>query len=197
MPIYYDVKAAVVNESSSHIERLAVKIIRLSGRPNDEFLKTFPIPGNSANRRIFSLLNEDFYAPSRADYLGISFVSYGVANYIKFVSSFKFFPLNLGDKVEFHFGDGTVMNLNLTCPPKDAGITSDNVHMIADRELAYMADNNLKYWKLYNVKEDITMIGSFVNIDHNPQYRSAKVGQKILRLMAENILQAKEFIKYV
>jgi hypothetical protein len=197
MPVFYDVKAAIVNESSSHIERLAVKIIRLSGRSNEEFLKTFPIPGNSGNKRVFALLNEDFYAPIKADYLGISFVSYGVANYIKFVSSFKLFPLNNGDLIEFHFDDGSMMEFSFTCPPKNAGITNNNLHIITDKELSFIANNNLKYWKMHNNSDNITIIGGFVNTEVNRQYRSGRVGQKIFRLMVENILRAKEFIKYV
>lgn len=197
MPVYYDVKAAIVNESSSHIERLAVRIIRLSGRINDEFIKTYPVPGHPANKKIFALLNEDFYAPSKADYLGISFVSYGIANYIKFISSFKCFPLDLGDSIEFHFEDGTCMEFVFMANKCSAGITSNNLHIITDIDLSYLSENNLKYWKVYNNAENTSMIGGFVNMDSNRQYKSGKVGQKIFRLMAENILKAKEFIKYI
>lgn len=194
MPVHYDVKAAIVNESQTHIERLVAKIIRLSGKANDEFLKTFPLEGNSKNNRTFAILKEDIYSSTRINYLGIGFVSYGVANYIKFASCFKSFSLEQGDKIEFYFEDDTCYSFEFTSPKQNIGFLNRNTHIITDQQLEYISKNNLKYWKLYSAKADLSIVGGFVHVEQNNQYKSEKVGQKILKLMAENILTAKEYI---
>ena len=194
MPIYYDVKAAIINESSTHIERLAARIIQLSDKVQDEFIKTFPFMSYPRNKATFARYGEDFYSPTKLHHLGISFVSYGYANYIKFASSFKSFPLKVGDRVEFYFEDETHMEFTFAGNGTKTGILDVNVHLIADRDLAFIAANNLKYWKLYNQEHEISLVGGFVQQEMNKQYQSERVGQKIFRLMAENILTAKAYI---
>ena len=196
MPVNYDVKAAIVNESHTHIERLAAKIIRLSGKANDEFLKTFPLAGDMHNKRTFALLKEEFYSTTRINYLGIGFVSYGVANYIKFASCFKSFSLEQGDRIELYFEDEdqTCITIHFNSKKQVLGFLNRNTHIISDEELAFISQHNLKYWKLYSEASGLSIVGGFAHVEQNSQYKSEKVGQKILKLMAENILTAKEYI---
>lgn len=195
MPVYYDVRAAIVNESSTHIERLAARIIQLSGKVNDEFIKTFPFMSYPRNKTAFTMSKDDFYSYNKVNYLGISFVSYEYANYIKFASSFKLFPLNEGDQIDFYFEDDTHMEFPFRSNKSSLGFLNTNMHLITDEDLNFIANNKLKYWKLYNTRHNVSLIGGFVHEEQNKQYKSEKVGQKIFRLMAENIILTKQTIK--
>jgi len=55
-----------------------------------------------------------------------------------------------------------------------------------------MSQSNLDYWMLTGKKKHLNMVGGFCYNEFNKQYKSEKVGQKMFRLMAENIMIIKD-----
>jgi len=192
MSIVYNVKAAIVNESKTEIERLAAKITQVSTHSDEDFIKTFPIVTHPKNLSAYSMLKEDLESYKKANFLGISFISYGYINFIHFTSAFKSFQLEKEDRIVFYFENGEEMEFNFSAPKTTVGFVNKNIHPIKDAELQVLGNNNLDFWKLSSKKRNLNMIGGFCYNEFNKQYKSQKVGQKMLRLMAENILIVKD-----
>jgi hypothetical protein len=192
MSIVYNVKAGIVNESVSEFARLAAKILQVSKHGTESFVKTFPIVTHPKNLSILSQIEKELPPYKKAAYLGISFVSYGFVNFIEFTSCFGMFQLNKGDKITFYFeGEEEPMEFSFQFPRKEDGRCSKNIHPIRDQELQLLKSNNLDYWKITNSETGKFMIGGFTFNELNKQYKSKKIGQKLFRLMSENIMITK------
>ena len=126
------------------------------------------------------------------NFLGISFLSYGYINFIHFTSAFRLFQLDKEDEITMYFDNGEQMRFLFTAPKTTEGFMSKNIHPIKDSDLLLLSSRNLDYWKLENKKKGIALVGGFCYNEYNKQYKSVKVGQKMLRLMAEHILIIKE-----
>jgi len=190
MPVNYYVKAAIINESKTKIERYAAKIVQVSKHTDDEYLKTYPLTNDLSNLSHLSALKEDLDT-HREPFLGISFLSYGFISFIHFTSNLRLFHLEKGDEIEFFFENGQSLLFKLHSPRTPDGLLSKNVHPVKDSDLEIMRSSNLSYWKITNSNK-LSLTGGFVYHDHNKQYRTGKTGQRIFRLMAESILLAKE-----
>jgi len=192
MPISYNVSAAILNESETTIERLVATITKVAKHCEHSFLKTHPLPTHSKNLRILSTICDEFNM--RDPYLGISFKSYGWLNYIHFTSSLKKFTLQQGDELVFVFDDKEELRFTFSEPCTKSGHIFNNQQLIKDAELRMLQSKKLEYWKLVNNTVQTYIVGGFSFNEHNKQYKSNKVGQRILQLMAEKILTIKEFI---
>jgi hypothetical protein len=193
MTAIYNVKAGIVNQSSSEFERLAAKILQVSETSSEDFIKTYPFIPHPKNNAILSLIGRELPPYKKASYIGISFFSYKYFNFIEVTSTFKLFPLNQGDKMVIYLeGEYDPIELVFTYPRSSAGFATKNIHAISDQQLLALSQHTLDYWKVVNAKEDKTMVGGFTFNEVNRQYKSRRVGQRMFQLMAENILKAKK-----
>ena len=193
MSIIYKVKAGIVNQSNSEFERFAAKILQVSDNSDEDFIKTYPFVPHAKNNAVLSLIGRELPPYKKASYIGISFFSYPFFNFIEITSTFKAFPLNMGDKVVFYL-DGLEDPIELTFkyPKTAAGFASKNIHPLSDQHLALFSRHPLDYWKVDNKDIDKSMVGGFTFNEVNKQYKTRKVGQKLFQLMAENILKTKK-----
>lgn len=192
MSIVYNVKAAIVNESKTEIERLAAKITQVAKNSDEDFIRTYPIVTHPKNLAQLSALKDDLEPTRKMNSLGISFISYGYINFIHLTSTFKNFPLDKDDKITFYIEDGETLELTFTAPKTTVGFLNKNIHPIKDADLQLLSSKNMEYWKLFNKKKNLNIVGGFCYNEFNKQYKSDKVGQKMFRLMAENILIIKD-----
>lgn len=192
MSIVYSIKAAIVNESKTNIERLAAKITQVSNKTDEDFIKTFPLITNSRNLASITNLKDDLEVYKNKNFLGISFLSYGYINFIHFTSTFRSFQLDKDDQLTFYFKDAEPMEFVFNTPRTTEGFINKNIYPIDDVSLTILSENNLEYWKLKSQAKNLQLVGGFCFNDYNKQYKSQKVGQKMLRLMAENILIIKD-----
>lgn len=192
MSITYNVKAAIVNESISVIERFAAKITQVTKNCEEDYIKTFPLQTHRKNLTILSTIMQDLPPFKKAAFLGISFISYGYINFIHFTSSFKLFQLEKDDQIIFYFEDGESMEFTFHAPKTTVGFVNKNVHPIKDADLHMLKDKTLDHWKIVNKQNRLHIVGGFTFNEYNKQYKSTKIGQKLFRLMATNILVEKE-----
>ncbi|HTM65936.1 MAG TPA: hypothetical protein VL093_06440 [Flavipsychrobacter sp.] len=192
MSIVYNVKAAIVNESKTEIQRLAAKITQVSKNTDEDFIKTFPVVTHPRNLSHYSILKEELETTKKTNFLGISFISYGYISFIHFTAAFKLFQLDKDDELCFYLDNGEQINFIFTAPKTAVGFVHKNVHPIKDAELQLLSQHNIDYWKITSAKKQLSMIGGFCFNEYNKQYKSQKVGQKMLKLMAENILIIKD-----
>lgn len=193
MPVTYDVKAAIINESKTNIERYAARIVQVTRNTEEDYIKTFLLPTHPKNLAHQKSLKEDLES-NRSPFLGISFLSYGVISFIHFTSTLKLFQLNQSDSVSFYFDKGDPLSFYFHSPKTIDGFTTKNVHPVKDQELETLENCNLEYWIATN-KDGKSMAGGFTFNEHNKQYKASKIGQRILRLMAKNILITKEELR--
>ncbi|MBS1688758.1 MAG: hypothetical protein JSS96_08535 [Bacteroidetes bacterium] len=183
------ITASVVNDSTSNIERKAIKVMLQNAC---DYIKTFPLETHLRNTSILSILKEELLPYKKVPaYLGIGFISYENANYIQFTSTFKSFPLNKGDEFIFYFENGEKLVFNLIFNSKKDGYMFRNMSLIKDTEIELIKLSDLKFWKITNNVKTISMIGGFTYHENNNQYGSERTGKKILKLMAKTILTAK------
>jgi hypothetical protein len=193
MPVTYDVKAAIINESKTNIERYAARIVQVTRNTEEDYIKTFLLPTHPKNLAHQNSLKEDLES-TRSPFLGITFLSYGVISFIHFTSTLKLFQLNQSDSVTFYFDKGDPLSFYFHSPKTIDGFTTKNVHPVKDQELETLENCNLEYWIATN-REGKSMAGGFTFNEHNKQYKASKIGQRILRLMAKNILITKEELR--
>ena len=190
MAIVYNVKAGIVNQGNSEIERPTAKILRISNNTNEDFIKTYPF---STERRNFSMRtvvdNE-----SKSAFIGISFICYRQVSFIQFSSTLKSFPLNQGDQITLFLENEDSLEFIFYFPKSNSGFVSRNIHPLRDVDLELLSRCSLDHWQLVNKEQDYSLIGGFAPNDDNKQYKSPKIGQKILQLMAENIIRAKKML---
>lgn len=185
------VKASIVNESTSHIERLAARITRLSLNSDDQFIRTYPLVQHVRNLSVLSRIREDLDSCKKT-FLGISFVSYGFINYIQFYFSFRIFRLDAGDHITFYFRDGGQLEFHFHSAQASNGFLCKNLVPITDHELNYMSRHDLDCWKLSNPARKLDLYGGFAGDDSNKQYGSERSGQKLFRQMAGTLLKVKQ-----
>jgi len=185
------ITTALVNESTSGIERKVLKVV-LKKNSVDDHLKTFPFETHLRNTAVLPTLKEELLPYKKIPAcLGIGFTSSENANYIQFTSTFKSFPLNKGDEFIFYFENGEKLPFKLVYNEKRDGYMFRNMHLIKDSEIEMFKKADLKFWKITNTKRNISMIGGFTYHENNNQYGSERTGKKLLKLMAKAILQAK------
>jgi hypothetical protein len=190
----YDARASVINEGTQEIQRLVLKITQLAGIRGEEFIKTFPFMHDGRNFRILNNICEELPPYKRNSFLGISFSSYHYINYIKFYSTYKSFPLNKGDEIILTFENKESLRFSFTSPGKSMGYLTTNTCAIGEMELAYIAENRLAYWKLYNHEKQQSVIGGFTRQEFNKQYISEKSGKELFKKMAEEILSSRQLL---
>lgn len=189
MSILYYAKAALVNESLSHIERWAVKITQVA-KSHYGFIKTFPFV-DYRNRSVMQLIRNEMPPYKRAAYLGISFTSYNCMNYIEFYSAFNDFNLKKNDAIELHFEDSDVINCSFNTNGVQQGPIKKNVFPISDEQLEYIANKKLIYWKLFdNIRKNV-LEGGFEHQEDNEQYKSENTGRQLLKTMAKEMIAKK------
>ncbi|MBS1780828.1 MAG: hypothetical protein JST70_15985 [Bacteroidetes bacterium] len=189
------IKAVAVNESTTNIERNAIRIMLLNNGACDH-VKTFPLETHTKNTSILlSVLKEELPPYKKNAYLGIGFVSYENVNLIQFKSTFKSFPLNRGDEFVFYFEDGQKLVFNMNFESKKEGPFFKNESLITDEELDLLKRTDLKYYKLTNCQKHISVIGGFVHQENNIQYSSERTGKKLFKLMAKRILLARRRVE--
>lgn len=188
------IKAGIVNESNTEVERLAARITELS---NDDcvFIKTYPVPLHGLNRGQLSAYADSFTGDKKSNYLGITVISYALVNYLEFYSGFRGFPLAQNDEITLVLDDGREMEFVFTSRPVSVGYLKRNSCFISDQYLQYIAETPLAYWKLENKEENLVMIGSFEANEHNKQYRSKKTGQQLLQAMVKEVMTLKAELK--
>lgn len=190
MPVY-DVKTSLVNEGTGDIERMMIKVTRLKGIPDSEFIKTFPFIKDRRNYQILQSISEEVYPQKKRSYLGIGFNSYEYINYIKFYSTYKTFPLAKGELIVLHFENDEQIEFNLGYQNKSEGSCMTNICPISDTDLDFLATNRIDHWEIINNNKQ-KLIGGFCSQDNNRQYLSAKSGQDLFKKMAEEIITAKK-----
>lgn len=192
MSIVNHVKASIVNESTSHIERLAARITRLSLNSDDPFIRTYPLVQHVRNLSVLSRIREDLHSCKKTSFLGISFVSYGCINYIQFYFSFRNLRLDAGDHITFYFREGAPLEFHFNASQTEGGFVYKNLVPITDNELSFISRHNLDCWKITNPASKLDLYGGFTSDDSNKQYRSERSGQKLFRHMAGTLLKVKQ-----
>lgn len=190
----YDARASVINEGTDEIQRLVLKITQLAGIRGEEFIKTFPFMHDGRNFRILNNICQELPPYKKNSFLGISFNSYHYINYIKFYSTYKSFPLSKGDEIIFTFENKESLKFPFTSSSKSMGYLTTNMCVISESELAYISENRLAYWKLYNHEKQQSVIGGFTRQEHNKQYISEKTGMELFKKMAEEILTSRQLL---
>jgi hypothetical protein len=190
----YDARASVINEGTDEIQRLVLKITQLAGIRGEEFIKTFPFMHDGRNFRILNNICQELPPYKKNSFLGISFNSYHYINYIKFYSTYKSFPLSKGDEIIFTFENKESLKFSFTSSSKSMGYLTTNMCVISESELAYISENRLAYWKLYNHEKQQSVIGGFTRQEHNKQYISEKTGMELFKKMAEEILTSRQLL---
>ena len=191
MPVNYNVKAAIINESKSNIDRFAARIVQVTSHTGEDYIKTFPLLTDPKNLSHLNSLRQELFSEKKDHFLGISFLSYGIISFVHFTSTLNLFHLDSGDSITFFFDSGDKLAFSFQSPKTADGYAYKNIHPVTDAQLGILQSANLLSWKLTNTQSQ-SLIGGFTFNEHNKQYKSARTGQKILRLMAENILIAKE-----
>lgn len=192
MSITYSVQAAIVNESASSFERLAAKITQVNKNCAENYIKTYPALTHPRNLNRFQSLKEDLDSYRKENFLGLSFTSYGFISFIQFTSTFHLFKLEKDDRVILYLEDGEQLEFIFKTPATTSGMLIKNIQPIKDEELEKLASGSLAYWKITNKRQNLELIGGFEFNETNKQYKSPRVGQKLFRLMAENILKIKD-----
>lgn len=190
----YDARASVINEGTDEIQRLVLKITQLAGIRGEEFIRTFPFMHDGRNFRILNNICQELPPYKKNSFLGISFNSYHYINYIKFYSTYKSFPLSKGDEIIFTFENKESLKFSFTSSSKSMGYLTTNMCVISESELAYISENRLAYWKLYNHEKQQSVIGGFTKQEHNKQYISEKTGMELFKKMAEEILTSRQLL---
>jgi hypothetical protein len=189
----YNVKAGIVNQSSSEFDRFAARILQVSDNTTEDFIKTYPFIPHPKNNAILSLIGRELPPYKKAAYIGISFFSYRYFNFIEITSTFKLFPLNQGDKMVFHLeGEYDPIELIFSYPKSNSGFATKNIHPLTDQQLALFSQSTLDHWHVINKEVDKSMVGGFTFNEVNRQYKSRRVGQQLFKLMSANILKAKK-----
>lgn len=194
MPIIYDARVSIVNEGTSEIERYVAKITQLAGIHGEGFIKTFPALLDRRNRNILSIIEEELPPSKKRSFLGIGFKAYPYNNYIEFFSTFKSFPISKGDYIILTFENKEQLEFKFEYFNKNLGYMNANMCPISDMELAYIANNKMASWQLFNEQRKYSMVGGFSFNEYNKQYMSEKVGQGLFKKMAQEILASKKLL---
>ncbi len=190
----YDAHASVINEGTAEIQRLVLKITQLAGIRGDEFIKSYPFMHDGRNFRILNNICNELPPYKKHSYVGIGFSSYQYINYINFYSTYKSFPLNAGDEIIFTFENKEKLHFQFTTQSKSVGFLTSNKCIIGEQEMAYIAENRLAYWQLYNNALKQSVIGGFTKQEANKQYVSERSGKELFRKMAEEILSSRQLL---
>ncbi|MBN9485202.1 MAG: hypothetical protein BGO70_10545 [Bacteroidetes bacterium 43-93] len=188
------IKAAIVNESKTSVERLAARIISL---PNDGgfFVKTCVLLIDKANINAVRRLGEELEPGTTKGFLGISATSYTNVNYVEFYSSIRSFKLSKGDRITLVFENNGELMFEFKTESRPNGYLTVNSCFIDDTQLAYMAETKLQYWILTDKHSGISVKGGFECNEHNQQYRSKRGGQILLQNLVKEILLLKSDLK--
>ena len=187
------VKAGIVNESHTQVERLAAKILSLPGG-SSTFIKTFALPTHPQNIKFANKL-KNALSFSNGGHLGISVSVYAGFNSIDFYSAMKEFPLQKGDEIILEFEDDERLQFVFTAINKTAGYMKRNNCLVPDAVLQHLATKRLKYWIVKNAKTNLEIVGGFDTNDHNKQYGSKKAGQQLLMSAMSEVLLLKHHLK--
>lgn len=191
MALTYDVKTTLINEGFQSIDRLMIKVTQLCGKPGEEFIKTFPLLNEYKTRKILPLIENELPPIKKRSFLGIGFNIYEQINYIKFYSTYKSFPLNVGDEIELIFENGDRFTFEFETRAKVAGYMTTNTYPVSDVMLRYLSENNLKQWQLKNVITNHVLVGGFSAEENNHQYFNEKSGQELFKIMTGELLKSK------
>jgi len=188
------IKAAIVNESKTSVERLAARIISW---PNDGgfFVKTCVLLTDKANMNAVRALREELEPGATKGFLGISATSYTNVNYVEFYSSIRSFKLSKGDRITLVFENSGEFMFEFKTESRPNGYLRVNSCFIDDNQLAYMAETKLQYWILTDSHSGLSIKGGFECNEHNQQYRSKRSGQVLLQNLVKEILSLKSGLK--
>ena len=189
MPEKKEIKAAILNEGDTEVERLAAKIVKLPGG-GISFIKTYALLTKNQNREAQKKLDGELTPTTNRGFLGIGLVSYAAVSYIEFYSAFKSFTLNKGDEITLFFEDEELAFV-FNSVTRPFGYMKRNNCFIPENALQYIAENKLLYWKLLCKQQNLTITGGFDCNEHCNQYKSVKSGQKLLQDMTQAILTLK------